>query len=73
VLIRELQTRDECVCQVSSLFYPGETFCSPLNHRDLWALRRYGLVADLLPMVLGTDGAGTRPMVARAITTPAEE
>ncbi|WP_182113009.1 zinc-binding dehydrogenase [Actinotalea sp. JY-7876] len=30
-----------------------------LNHHDLWSLRGVGLPQDRLPMVLGTDGAGT--------------
>ena len=30
-----------------------------LNHHDLWSLRGVGLPPDLLPMVLGTDAAGT--------------
>lgn len=29
-----------------------------LNHHDVWALRGFGLSAELLPMVLGTDAAG---------------
>lgn len=29
-----------------------------LNHHDLWALRGFGLAAERLPMVLGSDGAG---------------
>ena len=29
-----------------------------LNHHDLWSLRGVGLPQDLLPMVLGCDGAG---------------
>ena len=29
-----------------------------LNQHDLWSLRGVGLPAELLPMVLGTDGAG---------------
>ncbi len=32
-----------------------------LNHHDLWSLRGVGLGADLLPMVLGCDAAGTDP------------
>lgn len=30
-----------------------------LNHHDLWSLRGVGLREESLPMVLGTDGAGT--------------
>lgn len=30
-----------------------------LNHHDLWSLRGVGLPADRLPMILGTDAAGT--------------
>ncbi len=32
-----------------------------LNHHDLWSLRGVGLPADRLPMILGTDAAGTDP------------
>ncbi|WP_263732398.1 zinc-binding dehydrogenase [Cellulomonas sp. SG140] len=32
-----------------------------LNHHDLWSLRGVGLPADRLPMILGTDAAGTTP------------
>lgn len=32
-----------------------------LNQHDLWSLRGVGLRADQLPMVLGTDAAGTTP------------
>lgn len=30
-----------------------------LNHHDLWSLRGVGLPAERLPMILGTDAAGT--------------
>jgi NADPH:quinone reductase-like Zn-dependent oxidoreductase len=30
-----------------------------LNHHDLWSLKGVGLSADLLPMILGCDAAGT--------------
>lgn len=36
-----------------------------LNHHDLWSLRGVGLPADRLPMILGTDAAGTTPTGAR--------
>ncbi|MGP7960095.1 zinc-binding dehydrogenase [Sanguibacter sp. A247] len=32
-----------------------------LNHHDLWSLRGIGLPDALLPMILGTDAAGTTP------------
>src|SRR3954447_9703097 len=32
-----------------------------LNHHDVWSLRGVGLPADRLPMILGTDAAGTDP------------
>lgn len=32
-----------------------------LNHHDLWSLRGVGLRPDQLPMILGTDAAGTAP------------
>lgn len=32
-----------------------------LNHHDLWSLRGVGLRAEQLPMILGTDAAGTTP------------
>lgn len=32
-----------------------------LNHHDLWSLRGVGLRPEQLPMVLGTDAAGTAP------------
>ncbi|OZB50360.1 MAG: Zn-dependent oxidoreductase [Cellulomonas sp. 14-74-6] len=32
-----------------------------LNHHDLWSLRGVGLPAERLPMILGTDAAGTTP------------
>jgi NADPH:quinone reductase-like Zn-dependent oxidoreductase len=32
-----------------------------LNHHDLWSLKGVGLRAEQLPMILGTDGAGTTP------------
>ncbi|WP_028708366.1 zinc-binding dehydrogenase [Propionicicella superfundia] len=32
-----------------------------LNQHDLWSLRGVGLRAEQLPMILGTDGAGTAP------------
>ena len=32
---------------------------SSLNHHDLWSLRGVGLPADRMPMILGTDAAGT--------------
>ncbi len=41
-----------------------------LNHHDLWSLRGVGLPPDRLPMVLGTDAAGTvdgRDVVVHAV------
>ena len=42
-----------------------------LNHHDLWSLRGVGLREDQLPMILGTDAAGTtpdgRPVVVHAV------
>jgi NADPH:quinone reductase-like Zn-dependent oxidoreductase len=42
-----------------------------LNHHDLWSLRGVGLPAQRLPMVLGTDAAGTdadgRDVVVHAV------
>ncbi|GAA2722252.1 zinc-binding dehydrogenase [Cellulomonas aerilata] len=32
-----------------------------VNHHDLWSLRGVGLPVERLPMVLGTDAAGTTP------------
>jgi NADPH:quinone reductase-like Zn-dependent oxidoreductase len=36
-----------------------EVRAAALNHHDLWSLRGVGLPAELLPMVLGTDAAGS--------------
>lgn len=41
-----------------------------LNHHDLWSLRGVGLPAELLPMVLGTDAAGTTPDGAEVVVYP---
>jgi NADPH:quinone reductase-like Zn-dependent oxidoreductase len=38
-----------------------EVRAATLNHHDLWSLRGVGLRADQLPMILGTDAAGTTP------------
>lgn len=38
-----------------------EVRAAALNHHDLWSLRGVGLPADRLPMILGTDAAGTAP------------
>lgn len=47
-----------------------------VNHHDVWSLRGVGLPADRLPMVLGTDAAGTdehgRPVLVHAVLTPGE-
>lgn len=40
---------------------PVQVRAAALNHHDLWSLRGVGLPADRLPMVLGTDAAGTDP------------
>jgi NADPH:quinone reductase-like Zn-dependent oxidoreductase len=36
-----------------------EVKAASLNHHDLWTLRGVGLGADRLPMILGSDAAGT--------------
>lgn len=38
-----------------------------LNHHDLWSLKGVGLRAEQLPMILGTDGAGTTPDGTRVV------
>ncbi len=41
-----------------------------LNRHDLWSLAGVGLPADRMPMILGTDAAGTvdgRPVIAHAV------
>ncbi|HHU38801.1 MAG TPA: zinc-binding dehydrogenase [Propionibacterium sp.] len=42
-----------------------------LNHHDVWSLRGVGLPADRMPMILGTDAAGTtedgREVVVHAV------
>ena len=40
---------------------PVQVRAAALNHHDLWSLRGVGLPAERLPMVLGTDAAGTDP------------
>lgn len=46
-----------------------------LNHHDLWTLRGYGVPAERLPMVLGTDAAGTtddgREVIVHAVVETA--
>src|SRR4051795_7888384 len=39
----------------------GAGRAASLNHHDVWSLRGVGLPADRLPMILGTDAAGTDP------------
>ncbi|RPF25828.1 NADPH:quinone reductase-like Zn-dependent oxidoreductase [Georgenia muralis] len=38
---------------------PVDVRAAALNHHDLWSLRGVGLPSERLPMVLGTDAAGT--------------
>lgn len=38
-----------------------------LNHHDLWSLKGVGLRGEQLPMILGTDGAGTTPDGTRVV------
>lgn len=38
-----------------------------LNQHDLWSLRGVGLATNQLPMILGTDGAGTTPDGTRVV------
>ncbi|MPV49030.1 zinc-binding dehydrogenase [Pseudactinotalea sp. HY160] len=40
---------------------PVRVSATCLNHHDLWSLRGVGLLPDRLPMILGTDAAGTDP------------
>ncbi|MFC4555994.1 zinc-binding dehydrogenase [Georgenia faecalis] len=57
---------------------PVDVRAAALNHHDLWSLRGVGLPADRLPMVLGTDAAGTDPdgravLVHAVLSTPGWE
>jgi len=38
---------------------PVEVVAASVNHHDVWSLRGVGLAAEFLPMILGTDAAGT--------------
>ena len=54
---------------------PVKVAASALNHHDIWSLKGVGLPADRLPMVLGTDAAGTdadgnRVIVHGVISSP---
>ncbi len=54
---------------------PVDVRAASLNHHDLWSLRGVGLPAEKLPMILGTDAAGTDPegrevVVHAVITAP---
>jgi NADPH:quinone reductase-like Zn-dependent oxidoreductase len=40
---------------------PVRVRAAALNHHDVWSLRGVGLPAERMPMVLGTDAAGTGP------------
>jgi NADPH:quinone reductase-like Zn-dependent oxidoreductase len=40
---------------------PVRVRAASLNHHDVWSLRGVGLPAERMPMVLGTDAAGTGP------------
>lgn len=54
---------------------PVQVHAASLNHHDLWSLRGVGLTREQLPMVLGTDAAGTGPdgervLVHAVLTSP---
>lgn len=54
-----LRVGDHAVPEVPEGWVRVRVRASSLNHHDLWSLRGVGLPADRMPMILGTDAAGT--------------
>ena len=52
-----------------------EVEAAALNRHDLWSLAGVGLPPSRMPMILGTDAAGTvdgRPVIVHAVITSAD-
>src|SRR5690625_7065350 len=72
-----LQVGDLSVPSPPEGWVPVQVRAAALNHHDLWSLRGVGLPADRLPMVLGTDAAGTdsegNEVLVHAVVARSEE